>query len=89
MLKGPSGNQFALKAGNAQSGTLAIKWNGGRPTPNYSPKALQGAIILGTGGDGSSGGTGTFYEGAITIGNPPDSVDAAIQANIVAAGYGR
>ena len=88
MLKGPSGNQFGLKAGNAQSGTLAVKWNGTRPTPNYSPKGLEGALILGTGGDGSSGGTGTFYEGAMTIGNPPDSVDDAIQANIVAAGYG-
>jgi hypothetical protein len=88
MLKGPSGNHFALKAGNAASGTLAIKWDGARPTPDYSPKRLQGALILGTGGDGSSGGTGTFYEGAMTIGNPADSVDDAIQANIVAAGYG-
>jgi hypothetical protein len=88
MLKGPSGNQFGLKAGNAQSGALAVKWSGTRPTPNYSPKTLEGALILGTGGDGSSGGTGTFYEGAMTIGNPPDSVDDAIQANIVAAGYG-
>ncbi len=89
MLKGPSGNHFTLKAGNAQSGALAIKWDGGRPTPNYSPKKLQGAIILGTGGDGSFGGTGTFYEGAMTIGNPPDATDNAVQANIVAAGYGR
>jgi hypothetical protein len=89
MLKGPSGNHFTLKAGNAQAGTLAIKWDGGRPTPSYSPKKLQGAIILGTGGDGSFGGTGTFYEGAMTIGNPADAIDDAIQANIVAAGYGR
>lgn len=89
MLKGPSGNHFTLKAGDAQSGTLAIKWDGGRPTPNYSPKKLEGAIILGTGGDGSSGGTGTFYEGAMTMGNPPDATDDAVQANIVAAGYGR
>jgi Alpha-L-arabinofuranosidase B, catalytic/Ricin-type beta-trefoil lectin domain-like len=89
ILKGPSGNHFTLKAGNAQSGALAIKWDGGRPTPNYSPKKLEGAIILGTGGDGSSGGTGTFYEGAMTIGNPSDSIDDAIQANIVALGYGR
>jgi hypothetical protein len=89
ILKGPSGNHFTLKAGNAQSGTLAIKWDGGRPTPDYSPKKLEGAIILGTGGDGSSGGTGTFYEGAMTMGSPPDATDDAVQANIVAAGYGR
>lgn len=89
MLKGPSGNSFAIKGGSAQSGTLTTMWDGNRPSPNYSPKSLQGAIILGTGGDGSNGGTGTFFEGAMTMGNPPDSVDEAIQANIVAAGYGR
>ena len=88
MLKGPSGNQFELKAGNAQSGSLVTEWNGSRPSPGYSPKSLQGAIILGTGGDGSNGGTGTFFEGAMTAGNPTDAVDNAVQANIVAAGYG-
>jgi hypothetical protein len=88
MLKGPSGNVFALKAGDAESGTLVTMWNGARPSPGYSPKTLEGAIILGTGGDGSNGGTGTFFEGAMTSGNPSDSVDDLIQANIVAAGYG-
>ena len=88
MLKGPSDNTFALKAGNAQNGKLITMWDSVRPTPNYSPKKLQGAIILGTGGDGSNGGAGTFFEGAMTIGNPPDSIDDKIQANIVAAGYG-
>ncbi len=88
MLKGPSGNHFTLKGGDAQSGKLVTMWDGVRPSPGYSPKKLEGAIILGTGGDGSNGGTGTFYEGAITSGNPPDSVDDAIQANINAARYG-
>jgi len=88
MLKGPSGNHFTLKAGDAESTSLVTMWDGVRPSPGYSPKKLQGAIILGTGGDGSNGGTGTFFEGAMTSGNPPDSVDALIQANIVAAGYG-
>jgi hypothetical protein len=88
MLKGPSGNHFALKGGDAQAGKLVSMWDGVRPSPGYSPKQLQGAIILGTGGDGSNGGTGTFYEGCMTSGNPPDSVDDEIQANIVAAGYG-
>jgi non-reducing end alpha-L-arabinofuranosidase len=87
MLKGPSGNAMGLKAGNAQSGALQTKWNGKRP-PGYSPKKLNGAIILGTGGDGSNNAKGTFFEGAITFGNPPDSVDDQVQANIVAAGYG-
>jgi Alpha-L-arabinofuranosidase B, catalytic len=87
MLKGPSGNHFVLKAGNAQSGGLAIKWDGARP-PGYSPMKKQGAIILGTGGDGG-GGDGTFFEGCMTSGNPSDAIDDAVQANIVAAGYGR
>jgi hypothetical protein len=89
MLKGPSGNHFTLKGGDAQSGGLTTMWDGQRPSPGYSPKSLQGAIILGTGGDGSNGGTGTFFEGAMTMGNPSDDVDDAIQANIVAAGYGQ
>ncbi len=88
MVKGPSGNHFTLKAGNAQSGTLVTMWDGSRPPNGYSPKALRGAVILGTGGDGSNGGTGTWFEGVMTIGNPPDEVDELIQANIVAVGYG-
>jgi hypothetical protein len=88
ILKGPSGNKMGLKAGNAQSGALQTKWDGARP-PGYSPKKLQGSIILGTGGDGSNNGVGTFFEGAITSGNPPDATDDAVQANVVAAGYGK
>ena len=88
VLKGPSTNHYAIKAGDAQNGKLVTMWDSVRPTPGYSPKKLQGAIILGTGGDGSNGGTGTFYEGAMTIGNPPDSIDNKVQANIVKAGYG-
>src|SRR5574344_1108619 len=79
---------FKGNAGYWQYGKLITMWDSVRPTPNYSPKKLQGAIILGTGGDGSNGGAGTFFEGAMTIGNPPDSIDDKIQANIVAAGYG-
>ena len=70
MLKGPSGNAFGLKAGNAQSGALQTKWNGKRPA-GYSPMKKQGAIILGTGGDGSNYGQGTFFEGAITTATRP------------------
>ncbi len=88
MLKGHSGNRFALKGGNAQSGTLVTMWDGARPPNGYSPKALRGAVILGTGGDGSNGGTGTWFEGVVTIGTPSDEVDDLIQANIVATGYG-
>lgn len=89
VLKGPSGNHYTLKGGDAQAGKLITMWDGNRPSPGYAPKTLEGAIILGTGGDGSNYGVGTFYEGAMTMGNPPDAVDDAIQANVVAAGYGK
>jgi hypothetical protein len=84
---------FALKAGNATSGKLAFKFNadtmsyGARP-PGYSPQKKEGAIILATGGDGSNTGTGIWFEGAMTMGAPSDATDDAVQANIVAAGYG-
>jgi hypothetical protein len=87
MVKGNSGNHMTLKGGDAQTGVLATKFDGNRPA-GYNPQHKQGAVELGTGGDGSSGGDGIFYEGAITFGLPPDSVDNQIQANVVAAGYG-
>lgn len=88
MLKGPAGNHYGMKAGNAQMGELAIKWDGARPN-GYSPMKKEGALELGVGGDGSGGGTGIFFEGVVTAGNPPDAADDAVQADIVAAGYGK
>jgi hypothetical protein len=55
----------------------------------YSPMQQEGAIVLGTGGDNSNLGTGYFYEGVMTAGLPSDTADDAVQAGIVAAGYGR
>jgi hypothetical protein len=88
MLKGPSGNRFVLKGGDAAAGSLATKYDGSRPA-GYSPQKKEGAIILGTGGDNSHTGEGTFFEGCMTAGVPSDATDSAVQANIVAAGYGR
>ena len=48
-----------------------------------------GAILLGTGGDNSHGAVGTWYEGLMLSGYSTDEADAAVQANIVAAGYGK
>ena len=85
---------FALKAGNATSGKLAYKFSattnnyGARP-PGYSPQKKEGAIILATGGDGSPSGVGIWFEGAMTASATSDAADDAVQANIVAAGYGR
>ena len=89
MLKGHSGNRYALKGGSAQSGKLTTMYDGTRPPGGYTPQRKEGAIILGVGGDNSHTGEGTFFEGCMTAGVPSDATDDAVQANIVAAGYGR
>jgi hypothetical protein len=87
IVKGTA-NQWAIRAGNAQSGTLSTFYNGTRPNaPGYDPMRKEGAIILGTGGDNSNGAIGTFYEGVLTAGYPTDATEDAVQSNIVAAGY--
>ncbi len=79
-------NLWAILGGNAQSGSLFTGYSGVRPS-GYNPMKKQGAIILGIGGDNSNGAVGTFYEGVMTTGYPSAATEAAVQANIVAAGY--
>jgi hypothetical protein len=80
---------YAIKDANANSGGLKTDYNGPLPTTSgYTPLRLEGAIILGIGGDNSNGSAGTFYEGVMTSGFPSDATENAVQANIVAAGYG-
>ena len=79
-------NSFELQGGNSESGGLTTFYNGVLPS-GYSPMAKQGAIVLGTGGDNSNSDVGSFFEGVMTTGYPSDTADAAVQANIVAAGY--
>jgi hypothetical protein len=92
-LKNNGTSRFAMKGSNAQSGTLFTLWDGALP-PGYSPMRKQGAIILGSGGDcckpggGANLSAGTFYEGAMVSGFPSDATENAVQANVVAAGYG-
>jgi hypothetical protein len=82
-------NQWAILGGNAQSGSLSTFYSGVRPNvAGYNPMHKQGAIILGTGGDNSKTAQGTFYEGVMTSGYPSSATENAVQANIVAAGYG-
>merc|ERR550532_2347239 len=96
----PEGH-FAVKGGNAQSGKLKTYWDGPRPykgtkntwnpsntTQGYVPMQKQGGIVLGIGGSNWPNGTGTFYEGVMTKGYSSDDTDEAVQANIVATGYG-
>ena len=88
MVKGDSGNHFALKGGDAQKdATLTSMYDGVRPQ-GYHPMKKQGAIILGIGGDNSDRARGTWYEGCITSGYTTDATDNAVQSNIVNAGYG-
>jgi hypothetical protein len=84
-LKGGA-NQWAIKAGNAQSGTLTQMYSGVRPA-GYNPMSKEGAIILGIGGDNSNAASGSFFEGAMTSGYPSDATETAVQANIIAVGY--
>jgi hypothetical protein len=88
LIKGKAG-KWGIKVGDSQSGTLKTMYEGARPANGYDPMKKEGAIILGTGGDNSWAAVGTFFEGVMTTGYPSDATEDAVQANIVAAGYGR
>ncbi len=90
-VNGGGGNQWEIRGGNAQEGGLTTFYRGPRPgsneNSNYFPMHRKGAIQLGNGGDNGNGSAGTFYEGVVTTGYPPEDVSDAVQANIVAARY--
>jgi hypothetical protein len=86
LLKNDGQTTFALKGGDAQSGSLSTWYSGPLPS-GYSPMHQEGSIVLGTGGDNSNRGTQSFFEGVMTAGYSTDAADDAVQANIVAAGY--
>ena len=86
LLKNNGQSTFALKGGNAQSGSLTTWYNGALPS-GYSPMHQEGSVVLGTGGDNSNRGTQSFFEGVMTAGYSSDSADNSVQSNIVAAGY--
>ena len=50
---------------------------------------LEGAIVLGTGGDNSDGSVGSFFEGVMTSGYPTDAAENSVQANVVSVGYSK
>lgn len=76
---------YAIKVGDATMGALTTAYNGASP----QPWGLQGAVLLGIGGDNSNSSYGDFYEGAITAGRPGDATDTAVFQNVQAAGYGK
>jgi non-reducing end alpha-L-arabinofuranosidase len=78
--------------GDAQYGSLQVMFDGARVSNDrnsYDPMRKQGAILVGNGGDNSSGSQGTFYEGAMTAPGtfPTKETNQKIQANVVAAKY--
>jgi non-reducing end alpha-L-arabinofuranosidase len=83
----PNGH-WAIKSGNAQTGTLVKPFDGVRPNERYNPMRKEGAIGLGTGGDGSSGAQGIWFEGVMTHHYSSDMADDGVQANIVSV-YGQ
>jgi hypothetical protein len=79
---------YAIKGGNADSGSLTTWYSGALPAASgYAPMHQEGAIILGVGGDNSNSSAGSFFEGVMTAGYPTDAADNAVQANIVSVGY--
>ena len=94
VLKNNGTSEFALRGSDATAGNLSTYYKGALPG-GWSPMKKQGAIVLGSGGDcckpggGANLSAGTFYEGCIVTGYPSDATEDAVQANIVAAGYGK
>ncbi|WP_034261584.1 arabinofuranosidase catalytic domain-containing protein [Actinospica robiniae] len=86
MEKNNGTSNFTLKYANATSAGLTTGYSGSLPK-GYSPMKTDSSILLGTGGDNSNSGIGEFFEGAVTAGYPSDATEAAVQANIAAAGY--
>jgi non-reducing end alpha-L-arabinofuranosidase len=90
MLKNNGTTSFALKGGDAQSGSLDTLYDGTLPA-GYGPMKKQGAIVLGSGGNCCSVvrsySEGTFYEGAIVAGYATEATDNVVRENIRAAGY--
>ena len=82
--------RFAIYGGDATNGALKTMYDGIRPTlGSYVPMKKQGSIILGTGGDNSDTSEGHWFEGVMASGAATTTTINAVQANIVAAGYGK
>lgn len=82
--------RFALYGGDAAMGELTTMYDGIRPEkPGYVPMMKQGSVILAIGGDNSDGDGGRFYEGVMANGAASKETVDALQAAIVAAGYGK
>src|SRR5262249_25747568 len=82
--------RFALYGADATTGSLKTMYDGIRPAKTgYVPMRKQGSIILGIGGDNSDSDGGQWFEGVMASGAASLATLNNLQANIVAAGYGK
>jgi hypothetical protein len=87
--------RFAIYGADATTGPLKQMYDGIRPTlGGYVPMDARvphrkGSIILGIGGDNSKRAGGQFFEGVMATGAATLATVNAVQANIVAARYGK
>jgi hypothetical protein len=88
LFKHDGTKHWALKAGNAKAGNLAVSIDLPTLPKGYSPLKQEGGLGLGEGGAGDPNGTGGFSEGAVMAGETTDAVDDAIQKSIVSV-YGK
>jgi hypothetical protein len=88
LFKHDGTQHWALKAGNAKSGTLAVMVDLPTLPKGYSPLKQEGGLGLGEGGAGDSGGNGAFSEGAVIAAETSEATDNAFQKNIVGV-YGK
>jgi len=88
--KNSNKGRFALYAADATTGSLKTMYDGIRPAKTgYVPMHKQGSIILGIGGDNSDSDGGEWFEGVMASGAASTTTLNSLQANIVAAGYGK
>src|SRR5581483_6872967 len=85
-----AGGRFALYGGDATTGVLKAMYDSIRPQKTgYVPMHKQGSIILGIGGANSDSNGGQFFEGVMASGAATLQTLNALQANVVAARYGK
>lgn len=87
MVKGRPGRLAMLSADAQRDQAFSISYDGPYPEDFPDGGNKQGAIVLGIGGDNSPWGSGTWFEGAMTVGYTSDETDTKVLANVVEAGY--
>jgi hypothetical protein len=83
LMKHNGVDHWALKAGNAKTGELAVSADLNALPKGYSPLKQEGGLGLGEGGAGDANGSGGFSEGAVMAAETTDATDSAIQKSIV------